>query len=271
MRILQISDTHLGITTEGQIKVMLRNASKEEFDIIVHCGDYCGGFMGNKKLKPTLRQIRKFFPDKPFLSVIGNHDWWCHGKMVKRPSAFDPDFSVKVMSKAGPDNFFDNYEKIVAAFKEFNVHFLDKDGIYSHPDHPEVVFTGASGWYAHPNPYTNDHKWLPIGLEGNTNNWLLKNTEADLHRNEDQLKATGFDKTKQKLVFVSHFPVVNAGRDYKGAFEDFSWSAAICDYYQEEYGCKHFLCGHAHQLHKGPLRYECGPDYRFPAYQIVEV
>ena len=72
-------------------------------------------------------------------------------------------------------------------------------------------------------------------------------------------------------MFVSHFPVINTGDDYKGAFEAFSWSASIGDYYQREYGCKHFLCGHAHQLHRGPLRYECGPDYMRPAYQIIEV
>lgn len=261
MRILQISDTHLGITTEGQIKQMLRKALKEEFDVIVHCGDYCGGMMGWRKVRDTVRLIRKFFPDKLFLSTIGNHDYWCHSnKRAKEGGRWiktRPDLHV----------YAENLRKIEEVFREHSVHFLDKDGLASHPSFPGVLFIGASGWYTNPNPPTNDGRFLPIGLEGDTHRSLLKATEANLWRTEEVLKTRMYDE----VIFVSHFPVVNTGPDYKGRFEDFSWSESVARYFQETYKCKYFLCGHAHSLHKGPLRYECGPDYYRPTYQIIEV
>lgn len=245
MRILLISDTHVGITTEGQIRAMLKRATAEKFDLIVHAGDYGGTFSGAPCVKRTLRLIRKQFPDVPMVSTIGNHDYWCG----KRRSLFD---------------YMRNMEKIGDAFTEFGVHYIDRDGIYVQDD---VKIVGSSGWYVNPRPPTNDQYYLPIGLEGDTNRYLLKRAEEALFRQTENLKLD----IHETLVFLSHFPVINTGNDYKGRFEEFSWSESIGQHLQDEFGCKYFLCGHAHQLHQGPLRYECGPNYYNPAYIIVEV
>ncbi len=271
MKVCQISDTHIGITTEGQLKVMLKKAAAENPDILVHCGDYGGTFEGGKCVKRTLKLMRKYFPNTPILSTIGNHDYWCVSSKRKKVVAWDGTHKYVKNGAPGPEDFIANLEYIRAAFKEFDVHFLDKDGLYVHGDFSSVVFIGASGWYNNPNPPTNDRRWLPIGLDGDTNRSILKATEDDLFRHEAALQLRGKFTADQTLIFVSHFPVVNAGRDYKGAFEDFSWRHSLCEYFNETYGCKHFLCGHAHQLHKGPLRWECGPDYYNPTYQIIEV
>lgn len=251
MKIAQISDTHIGITTEGQLKVMLKALAKEEFDVLVHCGDYGGTKNGAPCVKRTVEMIRQYFPDKIFLSTIGNHDYWSVGRNKSTSS----------------DTFVKNLEAIAETFKQHNVHFLDKDGIYQYEN---FVFIGSSGWYSNSRPPTNDHYFLPNGFEGDTNRYILKTTEDDLFRGVDQLEALNKDSWTD-LIFVSHFPVVNTGKDYKGAFEEFSWRASLSDHFIAEYDCKHFLCGHAHQLHKGPLRYECGPDYYNPKYQIIEV
>jgi len=268
MKICQISDTHIGITTEGQLKVMLRAAAAEKPDLLVHCGDYGGTFEGGKCVKRTLVLMRKYFPTTPIISTIGNHDYWCVSPKRKKVQTWDGSFKYIKKERPGPEDFAANMELIRESFKAYNVHFLDKDGLYRHPDFPGVVFIGSSGWYNNPNPPTNDSRWLPIGLEGDTNRFILKMTEDDLFRAEADLKSF---EPWQTLIFVSHFPVVNTGRDYKGAFEDFSWRESLADYFYGNYNCQHFLCGHAHQLHKGPLRYECGPDYNRPTYQIIEV
>lgn len=270
MKLAQISDSHLGITTAGELKACFKKMAQEDFDVIVHCGDWCGTLTGWTTIRDTLRLIRRYFPDKPIVATIGNHDYWCVNRK-RKVKVTDPYTGQKVWSVKKPDvaDYRFNLDNIIAQFKEHNVHFLDKDGVYVHPQFSEVVLIGSSGWYATANPRTNDSRWLPIGLEGDTHRHLLKATEEDLARSEKQLLA--LPHPWKTLVFVSHFPVVNTGRDYKGAFEEFSWSERIADHYYGTYNCQHFLCGHAHQLHKGPLRYECGPDYRHPAYQIIEV
>jgi hypothetical protein len=254
MRMLQISDSHVGITKRAAIRRMLEEASSEQFDVIVHCGDYCGGAKGWRSVRETVKLIREIFPDTPFLSVIGNHDYYYRPSGRKgRPSL------------AG---FTENLERIRDAFKEHNVHFLDEDGPWSHHDFPTIKVIGVSGWYNNPNPPTNDRNFLPVGLEGDTNRYLLKKAEWQL---DQHLQALSFNKGADTLVFVSHFPVINTGNDYKGAFEQFSWSERIGEYLQADYGCRYFLNGHAHQLHAGPLRYECGSDYYRPKYQIITV
>lgn len=271
LRILLLSDTHLGITTAGEIEVVLKNAKLEEFDIIIHAGDYSGGLEAYKKVKGTVELIRKHFPHKPYLSVLGNHDFWFKGR--KRPKSQESVFFGDIAQYGRPSSaqFASNVEKIEKIFKDNNVHFLDNDGIYNVEDEDQVVYKifGSSGWYQNPSPPTNDELWLPIGLEGDTNRFLLNRAEKILGKNLDLLDANY--KPTDRVIFVSHFPVVNCGDDYKGAFEKFSWRESICTYLQEQYKCTHFINGHAHQLHKGPLRWECGSDYRRPKYMIMEI
>jgi len=247
MIIAQTSDTHLNITTLGQLKVMFTNMSKENFDVLVHCGDYSGGSTGYKSVRPTVEMMRDKFPDKTIISVIGNHDLWS-GK------------------NSSLEKFYDNYEKIKEIFEENKIHFLDTDGIYVQDN---IVFIGSSGWYTNPRPFTNDAKWMPIGVGGDTNSFLLNKAERLLFESEDQLNSIYTPDIK--VVFVSHFPVINTEGDYKGSFADYSWSEFIGDYFKSKYECKYFLNGHSHAFHHGPLRYEAGADYRDPKYQLIEI
>ena len=250
MRIAQTSDTHLGITKEAALRRMLNDLKKEEFDILVHCGDYSGGTIGHRTLRATVRLIREAFPEKPFVSVCGNHDLWSNPR--------------------GLEHFRTNYDAIVSCFKEHGVHFLDEDGPYIHPAFPNHTFIGHTGWYSNPHPPTNDENFLPTGLEGDTNRYLLRKAEDTLVA-QTGLIGTGWRDGVDTLIFVSHFPVVNTGPDYKGPFELYSWNANISKWLAEDFGCRHFLCGHAHQRHEGPLRWEAGSDYYKPRYQIIEV
>ena len=249
LRIAQTSDNHLGITNPKVYRKMLLELAKEDFDIFVHPGDYCGGVVGHKTLGLSVRIFREIFPDKPYLSVIGNHDFWMQGsKRGCRPSLRD---------------FQENLEKIKQIFQDHNVHFLDEDGIFHFQD---WVFIGNSGWYNNPNPPTNDHNFLPHAMEGDTNRYLLKRAHIGIGDHLNQL-----GDRRDKIIFVSHFPVIPAGNDWKGGFAEFSWSKVLGELIHDDYNCRYFLNGHAHQLHKGPLRYESGSDYSKPAYQIIDV
>jgi hypothetical protein len=263
MKIAQVSDTHIGITTIGQLRAMFRKLQQEEFDVLVHCGDYGGTGHGAPCVLRTVDLMRKHFPDKPIVSTIGNHDYWRAAK-----ASLDGVRWHKV--RPDPVQYQENLDHIRATFSKYNVHFIDKDGLYKHPSFDNIILIGSSGWYGNPHPGTNDKNFLPLGMDGDTNRTILRATEKDLFDAEEELSKV-YKDGYHTVVFVSHFPVINAGRDYKGAFEDFSWRESVGDYFQENYKCKYFLCGHAHQLHKGPLRWECGPDYYNPKYQIISI
>ncbi len=254
MKILQTSDTHWGLTKPNAIRKMFKKIKEEEFDILLHCGDYCGTRNSYKSVNATVCLMRETFPDKPIITVLGNHDYWTYNKRTLSPSL---------------RSFEDNYNMILESFKTYDIHFLDEEGLYRHPEFPNIILCGHTGWYSNMNPPTNDTKYLPKGIEGNTNAWLLKNAEAVL---EAQLQA--LDRIYQPLMrvcFVSHFPVVNSIPEHQAGFHLYCWNEKIKQVMQENYNCKYFFCGHAHKYKNGPLRYESGSDYYKPKYHIVEV
>lgn len=255
MRVALVSDTHINITTPGELNVMFRRLAQEQFDVLVHAGDYCGGTLGHKSVTPTVVMMRKYFPNMPIISVLGNHDLWCYqgsGTRRVRPTV---------------EEFEANYSAILDTFRTHSVHFLDTDGPYSHPEFPLVKFMGCTGWYAHPAPPTNDELYLPHAVEY-SHTALHSAALQTLYRNADLLDQT-YDPAVDTVVFVTHFPVRKPPEDTR--YDLFSWSEGIGDFVAESYNCKYFLNGHAHMNFNGPLRYESGSDYRNPKYNIIEV
>ena len=55
--------------------------------------------------------------------------------------------------------------KLLEVFKKYNMH-LNDEANWRHPDYPGVVIMGHMGWYTHPNPNTNDSKFLPWDCNG---------------------------------------------------------------------------------------------------------
>ncbi|CAB5221238.1 MPP_superfamily domain containing protein [uncultured Caudovirales phage] len=254
IKVCQTSDTHLGITPPKALAKMFRKmkegdaSGKEPFDVFLHNGDYCGGTNGARSVATTVKMFRELFPDKPFITNIGNHDYWYiarrpKGSVHKNPSASD---------------FYNNLEKIGEVFTANNVHFLDEDGPFRFNG---FTFVGHSGWYAATNPATNDAKYLPHGLSGHTHANLQKTAMNGLERNLSLLNETDIN-----VAFSSHFPVIGEADDI--GLQKYGGLLSIGDHMQAAYNCRFFFCGHAHQYHDGPLRYECGPDYGKPAYKI---
>lgn len=252
MRILQISDTHLGITTDGELKVMFREAAKEDFDVIVHCGDWSGQLYAAPTVRETLRLMRKYLHDsKPIVATLGNHDYWCN-----------PHRRGGVVTLADHQA---NISRIRSIFTEYGVHYLDDDGVYTEG---KVHILGSIGWYATPYPSTNDRLHIPnyIG-DTEAGRYISHTSEQSTMDSLDIYQAIRQDG--DVLVYVSHFPVIDVGGD--AHFKDFGGRTSLGDLIREDYGCSYFLNGHSHQRHEGPLRWEAGPDYRKPRYQVIEI
>lgn len=257
LRIAQINDTHLGLTKLKSIRKMLLKLKEEEFDLLLHCGDYCGGSQGYKTLGSTVRLIREIFPDKPYVTVIGNHDYW------SKPEPAPQWWKIKYPPV---EQFEKNYNKILEIFKEHKVWFLDEDGPYRLERY--VIF-GHTGWYANSLVVeeSNDFFNLPYGIDGDTQQYMYRRAQKGLYRNLDLLTD---DDRKKELIFVSHFPVIKTDK-CDDSFYLWSWSSLLGDVLQEDYSVKWFFNGHAHQEHKGPLRWESGSHYKKPKYQIVSI
>ena len=258
MKVILFSDWHIGITKESAIRKQLAEMVECKPDLLINAGDNTGTASGYKCTRQIAGWVREYFPETPVLWTNGNHDYWCgRSRGGSKPRLWQ---------------FNQNIEKIKECLASHKIHYLDGDGLYIHPQHPDVIFLGVSGWYSHPRPRTNDQNYLPEGLGGDTNAFLLRRSEEAL---QGQLEALDRERDSMPdlptVVFVSHFPVINTGPDYKGAFEEFCWSESLAEMLRKDYGVRHFLCGHAHQLHAGPLRYEAGSDYYSPKYLEIAI
>lgn len=251
LRIAQISDTHLGeLTKMKSLRKMFEKLARERFDMLLHNGDYCGGFVGHRSVRSTVRVIREILGNVTYVSNIGNHELWHKGaRRYLRPSLED---------------FETNYQKIIDHFRQYNVHFLEEDGPYRNKKYPGLAIVGHTGWYSagvdEIYKKANDFNSLPLGIEGETHLYLQKKTLNGLMDNLGKL--TSEDK---HIVFSSHFPVTHKD------FNLFYWHNHLAELMKTDYNCRYFFNGHAHERHEGPERFECGSHYGKPRYQIVEL
>ena len=260
MRIAVTSDTHLGasdMTTHKQLRALFEKIAADSPDVLVHAGDYNGGFLGYKKVRSTVRLAREVLGrDLPFLSVIGNHDYWVLGGR---------DYDSHERLNPQVRHWQKNLRKIEEIFKEYGVHFLDEDGPARFE---ECTFVGHSLWYENaPYGVTNDELFLPKRVDG-----------VEIHR---YLKERNFAKSSANLallrntdrnrIFVSHMAVVNPEGQPPGEFAirnvDESYGAML----QRDFDIKYFINGHCHERHEGPQRIEAGSDYGSPRHVLMEI
>ena len=245
-----MSDTHLGLTPYPKIMQMLIKAKRQEFDLIVHCGDYSGGRYGYRKVEKTLRAIRSVFPECPVVSVLGNHDYWARWN--------------------GREGLEYVKHRIQESMDTFDIHFLDREHIYSHPDFDNILIAGHTGWYYNPVPPTNDILHLPSYIDGDTHRHFRLEAYTESIETLDLIQEHGDGKT---LVWVSHFPVLREVEDQfeLSAFDKFSGNPKLGDMLFEEYNCRYFLEGHSHRYENGPYKYNSGSDYGTPRFQVIDI
>jgi DNA repair exonuclease SbcCD nuclease subunit len=227
--------------------------AKENVDLVVHAGDFCGGRTGYKSVATTSSLLREVFPNTPIVAVLGNHDIWMKPTRKFKGEGWYPiDYGAPSLF-----SYTKCLRKIEEAFLIQKIHFLDKDGVFRDSRFPGVALVGHSGWYKH-KPNSNDWCHLPVGLEGDTHSHLLKKAETEVFKNLDQLTP---EDTKR--VFVSHHPVIEP--------RDWGWDSKLGELLITDYSIKTFLNGHLHERHEGPLKWEAGSDYNNPRYVVLEV
>jgi hypothetical protein len=252
MRIALTSDTHLFIdkpVNEKRFRRLIKRMLADGYELGVHAGDWNGGKHAWRCIEIQCRIIREEDPTTPWLVTTGNHDVWVRGRWQEGAGWGQT-------PKPNEAEWQDNRDRIAEIFRKYNMHFID-EAPYRDPRFPGWVIVGEMGWYVSPNPPTNDSNFLPIRIEGRLpHEFLLSEAEKRLAKSLEQLEAD------EKVVFMSHFPVIAADSEregYKGSEHDlWNWSQRIGEMLRVHYGCRYFLCGHSHSRHEGPLRYEAG-------------
>lgn len=255
MRLILTSDTHLGesnpMATRRVIDKLWEDIAVEEPDVIVHAGDYSGNYSGAGAVRYTLSSMRRYLPDTPYLTVWGNHDYWCGNN---RRSYWN-----KCWEK--------NNNKLRDAVSEFGVHLL---GSYTSFQLKNYIFIGTGGWYDNISPPTNDSKYMPRYVDGKSIHDHLRDSER--HAALSIIGTVPWEDASLKKIWVSHFPLFmyNPLQADPEGFSLFGGNprlgAAL-----EELGVDLFLQGHGHQRVDEARIMEAGSDYGRPAYIVREL
>lgn len=258
MRIGFASDLHIFLTSEKSIRRMFKDMAAENPDVVVLAGDHSGTHEGYRGVKGVFKLAREAFPAPfPIVACLGNHDYWVRGA---RKDSIDQIGMEKSYGYPSLFQFNENYEKIVAEAKKQQVHLLEEDGVYRHSGIWGFVIAGHGLWYKYP-PNSNDHRYLPYGIEGDTHRYMYKRTMDALMKQLEQLD----DANDGIRTFVSHFPIIEV-TDQSAPWDGDPFLGAML---RDEYQFTTFLNGHSHGNKNGPMRWECGSDYYNPKYKII--
>lgn len=251
MKILQLNDTHKGFSrnTDKIHQKFFQSLKKEDFDVIIHCGDMIATQQRN--VSKTFKQLRDLAKDKPVLVVRGNHDYWQDVKSKK------------------PEHGWMSFEEILDSHKkyakDYNITLLDEGETY-YDD--EVFVGGFTTWYASSLPVTNDCHWMNSWTQnGDSVALFLSNRQHSQLSELSTLLTQHLGKTR---VVVSHMPVF--GKDWEQKF-----SASYSCQMVLRYECEYYLCGHSHKLHTGEELiggvkvFQTGSDYDQPRFLVIDV
>ena len=150
----------MGLNKEPELRRLFRPMGAMEPDLVIHGGDYSGGFTGHKLVTLTCAMMRDAMPDVPVLTVIGNHDYWSGVGPPKGRGRHGMEYG-----KPTRQQFDENMEGMRKAFKDHRFWFLDDDGVYRDERFPGLVIAGHSGWYAR-RVDTNYCDYLPTDFNG---------------------------------------------------------------------------------------------------------
>lgn len=275
MKIAYTSDLHVFYTTEKQIKKMFKEMAAENPDVVIIAGDHSGTHEGWRGSRRVFQLAREAFPTTPILACLGNHDYWIRGQKRRNHNRMESMADDKY-NHPSLSEFMENIDKTIEEAKNNNIHLFEVDGAWRPKDIWGYVILGHGLWYKFV-PDSNDEKYMPLGLEGDTHRYMYKRTLNEFLPQLDTL--TDDDLTR---IFVSHFPITEIrGVDeepgpeaHKSAYRsDPRWSGdpALGKMLQEDYKVEKFINGHTHGNADGPLRYECGSDYKNPRYKIMEI
>lgn len=244
-KIALTSDLHYGCTgnSANKIQKMFNRLNNQDFDVLILAGDLASHTQYH--YKRCLETARQCIPDKPILTVRGNHDLW--------------DGLHKKDKKSQRRMLYQIYEEHEQLYRDNDIQHLDTPFKLD-----DVTIFGFDGWYHKPDPKTNDSHWMPLMHEScRTLTYLSNNSFKDFDRVLDQ-----YDKQKNDInVLVSHFPSIAIKNDR----HEFNASPRFLPEIKERFD---IVCyGHSHKFmnitEDGTRFCNSGSDYGKPSAMII--
>lgn len=258
MKVILTSDTHYGFYVNRTAKILNKFVKKikdEKPDVVLHAGDW--GSTQQKEVESCLKLFRRELgTELPIVGTVGNHDY---ANLDKKRYA-----TLKLVEQ-NVQNLFDKYN------------------IASHYKSNDVEIFAYNSWYKGNNPPSNDHRWMPplktVTFEDkwsgdyirNMHQYLLEKSYVNCENTCELIKAS----TAKHKVVVTHFEPIGEYRDGDRMYEGMKGS--IAEYEKLIEAGATILCyGHSHRQSdairiKGVRVVNCGSDYNFPAYSILDL
>jgi predicted phosphodiesterase len=259
MKILLTSDTHYGHTVNRTARLLNKFVKKigaEKPDIVLHAGDW--GSTKQKEVESCLKLFRRELGEEtPIVGTLGNHDAWTNSSKEHYATLKEVEHNLQEL------------------FAEY--HILDG---YKLSDNIEIF--SYNSWYKGNNPPSNDHKFIPplrvLTFEAkwfgdyirDMHQYLIEKSYVNCFEVCGKIATS---KAKHKIV-VTHFEPVGNYRD--DPFYD-GMKGSIAEHEQLIEAGATILCyGHSHRVgdytnDKGVRIVNCGSDYNFPEYKIIEL
>jgi len=241
MKIALTGDTHYGrcLFTRGFHTEFLKELAKEDFDVLVHVGDWASTEYQVEAYE-SIVMFRDYIK-KPILTVLGNHDFWDKWNGNKK----------------SPLEIIEDYRRW---FDEYEIWYLGNEPYVM----DDVIILGFDGWYSNLNPLTNDSKYMIRDVDGKPiHKFLNEKAHKDL---EKIINTETEDKT---VVGVTHFSFLQdseADSKFNGNYRYLPWLVDKCSL---------LLMGHSHRGRNKTIDncriIESESDYDNPQYNIIEV
>jgi len=245
MKIALTSDLHYGCTntSANKIQKMLHQLDNQDFDVLILAGDLASHTQYH--YRRCLETARECIPNRPILTVRGNHDLW--------------DGLHKKDNLSNSRHLSQIYTEHELLYKKLDIQHLDAPFIYNN-----VTIFGFDGWYHKPDPGTNDDNWIPRDHEGCPSMiYLASNSFKQFDRVLDQ-----YDAHKNEVnVLVSHFPSIQIKNDR----HEFNASPRFLPEIKSRFD---IVCyGHSHKFmnitEDGTRFCNSGSDYGKPSAMII--
>nr|QGT49702.1 metallophosphoesterase [uncultured Candidatus Melainabacteria bacterium] len=84
IKIVLVGDFHIKQNQTKQLKQVVSLINKQNADVVLSIGDFVNGH--NKKMTLPIENIAAElkYINKPFYTVLGNHDWWFDGEKITK-------------------------------------------------------------------------------------------------------------------------------------------------------------------------------------------
>lgn len=238
MKIILTSDLHFGLDhrTGNKHARFWSKVAAEDPDVLCIAGDIASH--KQDQVEKCFKHIRRWLPTVPIFVVWGNHDFWGTGK---------------------------NFPDLVRDRMKFNqgerIRHLNGDFVDIVVKNKKVRLCGFDGWYADPNPPTNDKIRIPGGEES----FQILKDKAKV----DYEKVMRIDtKSVEYALCMTHFPPF-AEREYHSLCANQYYFQPLTEKFD------YLFVGHSHQdndfVVNGCRVLNAGSDYNKPKYKVVKL